>query len=218
MLLPHGFEGSGPEHSSARLERFLALAAEDNIQVVYPTTAAQYFHVLRRQVVRNWRKPLVIMTPKSLLRDARVASPMAELANGQFQNILPDSNAIAPKQVKRILLCSGKIYYDLEKQRTDSKRTDVAIIRIEQLYPLAEDALQAALAPYADGTPAFWVQEEPRNMGAWRSMRERFAAKLFERFPLDVICRPASASPATGSANAHKQEQQEVLAQAFAQK
>ncbi|MDB6015848.1 MAG: 2-oxoglutarate dehydrogenase, subunit [Pedosphaera sp.] len=213
LLLPHGFEGSGPEHSSARLERFLALAAEDNIQVVYPSTAAQYFHLLRRQVLRKWRKPLVVMTPKSLLRDPRVASTLAECATGQFQHILPDTTA--PDKIRRILLCTGKVYYDLEKQRTELKRDDVAIIRLEQLYPLANEKVQATLAPYREGTPAFWVQEEPMNMGAWRYIHSKFGENLFGRHPFKGIYRPASASPATGSANSHKQEQRELLAEAL---
>ncbi len=213
MLLPHGFEGSGPEHSSARLERFLALAAEDNIQVVCPTTAAQYFHLLRRQVARSWRKPLVIMTPKSLLRDPRVSSSLEEFASGAFQRIIADPLPAAEAQ--RVLLCTGKVYYDLEKQRRESKRLDVAIIRVEQLYPLQLDQLEGALAAYKSGTPVFWVQEEPENMGAWRYINTQFGESLRKRFPFECICRPASASPATGSANCHKQEQQELLAQAL---
>jgi 2-oxoglutarate dehydrogenase E1 component len=214
LLLPHGFEGSGPEHSSARLERFLALAAEHNIQVVYPTTAAQYFHVLRRQIVRNWRKPLVIMTPKSLLRDPRVASSLTEFAEGRFQRSIPDD--MPAEKVHRILLCTGKVYYDLLKQREDQKRDDVAIIRLEQLYPLENELMQSALARYRTGIPVIWVQEEPENMGAWRYLRAKFGETLWKRFPFAGIYRPASASPATGSANAHKQEQKELLAEALA--
>ncbi len=213
MLLPHGFEGSGPEHSSARLERFLALAAEDNIQVVCPTTAAQYFHVLRRQVVRPWRKPLVIMTPKSLLRDPRVASSLEDCARGTFQRIIRDP--LDPAEAQRILLCTGKIYHDLEKERRESKRLGVAIVRVEQLYPLQTEQIESALAAYPDGTPVFWVQEEPENMGAWRYMNTQFGDTVRKRFPFEGICRPPSASPATGSANCHKHEQRELLAQAL---
>lgn len=216
LLLPHGFEGQGPEHSSARLERFLALAAEDNIQVVYPTTAAQYFHVLRRQVLRKWRKPLVIMTPKSLLRHPGVVSSLDDCARGEFQRIIGDRGRRDPQRVSKILLCTGKVYYELEKQRDDLKRDDVAILRIEQLYPLKEELLQAALAAYRDGTRVLWVQEEPENMGAWRTLRSRFGEQLFGRFPFSGVSRPASASPATGSSNSHKQEQQKLLNQAFA--
>lgn len=215
MLLPHGFEGSGPEHSSARLERFLALAAEDNIQVVYPTTAAQYFHMLRRQVKRKWRKPLIVMTPKSLLRDPRVSSGLEELSGGTFQRIIPDT--LSPEKANRILLCSGKIYYELEKERADLKRTDVAIIRMEQLYPINLKGFESVLSNYPKGTPAFWVQEEPENMGAWRYLRAKFGETLFKKFPFSGVYRPASASPATGSTNSHKIEQKELLAEAFAE-
>ena len=215
MLLPHGFEGSGPEHSSARLERFLALAAEHNIQVVYPTTAAQFFHLLRRQVLRHWCKPLVVMTPKGLLRDPRVASNLDELAQGRFQRIIPDR--LPAGKVRRILLCTGKIYYELEKQRAELKREDTAIIRLEQLYPLDTEKLKSVLGSYRENTPAFWVQEEPENMGAWRYLRAQFGETLFKRFPFQGVFRPASASPATGSMNSHKLEQKELLAEAFAE-
>jgi 2-oxoglutarate dehydrogenase E1 component len=213
MLLPHGFEGAGPEHSSARLERFLSLAAEDNIQVVCPTTAAQYFHVLRRQVVRPWRKPLVIMTPKSLLRDPHVASPLDDLATGSFQRIISDP--LNPAETQRVLLCTGKIYHDLEKERRESKRLDVAIVRIEQLYPMQTERIESALAEYRDGTPVFWVQEEPENMGAWRYFNTQFGETVRKRFPFEGIFRPPSASPATGSANCHKHEQRELVAEAL---
>ncbi|MBV9865540.1 MAG: 2-oxoglutarate dehydrogenase E1 component [Abitibacteriaceae bacterium] len=215
LLLPHGFEGMGPEHSSARLERFLELAAEDNIQVVYPTTPAQYFHLLRRQVLRKWRKPLVVMSPKSLLRHLEAVSTLDELAQGAFQRIIPDVSHTDGKDIKRILLCTGKIYYELDKQRESLKRDDVAILRLEQLYPLSHQVLQSALAPYPDGTPVYWVQEEPENMGAWRYMRVQFGDKLFGRLPFAGVYRPASASPATGSASSHKKEQEQILAEAF---
>ena len=214
LLLPHGFEGQGPEHSSARVERFLAMAAEDNIQVVNPTTPAQLFHVLRRQVLRPWRKPLVVLTPKSLLRHPKVVSPLAELADGGFQRIIPDSQ---PRRagVKRVLLCSGKIYYDLEKAREQRARADVAILRVEQLCPLREEHLAAALAPYAVETPVFWVQEEPHNMGAWRYLLVKFGGRLLDKFPFAGITRPAAATPATGSHGSHEREQEEILERAF---
>ncbi|HEX4120834.1 MAG TPA: 2-oxoglutarate dehydrogenase E1 component [Verrucomicrobiae bacterium] len=215
LLLPHGFEGQGPEHSSARLERFLNLAALDNIQVVYPTTPAQYFHCLRRQVLRPWRKPLIVMTPKSLLREPRAVSTLQECAAGEFQRIIPDSLG-DPQKVRRVLLCAGKIYYDLAQQREALQRQDVAILRLEQLYPLDEHHLQSALAPYAGDTPVWWVQEEPENMGAWRYLRARFAETLFGRFPFGGIRRPPSPSPATGSARIHKKDQKYLVAQAFA--
>ncbi len=215
MLLPHGFEGSGPEHSSARLERFLMLCAEDNMQVMYPTTAAQYFHLLRRQVLRRWRKPLVMMAPKSLLRNQQVSSSLDELANGEFQRVIPDTEVDAQK-VQRVLLCSGKVYYDLISEREKLERFDVAIVRLEQLYPLSDEDLQAALAHYADGVHVVWVQEEPANMGAWQFLRVRFGSHLFGRSPFSGVTRPASASPATGSGSAHKLEQAELLKEAFA--
>jgi 2-oxoglutarate dehydrogenase E1 component len=216
LLLPHGLEGMGPEHSSARPERFLRQAAEDNIQVVYPTTPAQYFHLLRRQAVRRWRKPLIVMTPKSLLRHPGSVSTLDELANGSFHRILPDELPDkAAAGVKRVLLCSGKIYFELVEHREKSKRDDVAILRVEQLYPLADEALQSALAKYRDGTPVFWVQEEPENMGAWYDFRVRFADNLFGRLPFAGVSRPASASPAGGSSKAHKLEQAAVIAKAF---
>jgi 2-oxoglutarate dehydrogenase E1 component len=217
LLLPHGFEGGGPEHSSARLERFLWLAADDNIQVVYPTTPAQYFHCLRRQALRTWRKPLAIMTPKSLLRHANVVSSLDELAQGMFHRILPD-RTINAGSVKRILLCSGKVYYDLLEHREETKRDDVAILRIEQLYPLCLDGLEHDLRAYPEGTPAFLVQEEPANMGAWNFMRIQFGEQLFKRFPFAGIARPLSATPATGSAKRHKHEQTEIVQRAFGEK
>ncbi len=215
LLLPHGFEGNGPEHSSARIERFLELAAKDNIQVVNPTTPAQLFHVLRRQVLRVWRKPLVVVTPKSLLRHPKVVSTLEECATGGFQRVIPDAASLDPKAVRRVLLCSGKIYYELEQKRTELKRGDVAIVRLEQLYPLPREPLKAALADYADGTPVFCVQEEPENMGAWRFLRINFGERLFDRFPLSGIHRQSAASPATGSHSSHKMEQDKLLAAAF---
>jgi 2-oxoglutarate dehydrogenase E1 component len=214
MLLPHGFEGMGPEHSSARLERFLMLAAKDNIQVVQPTTPAQLFHCLRRQVLRVWRKPLVIMTPKSLLRHPACVSQLEEFVSGRFHRVLPDS-VLPPKDVRRILLCSGKVAFELEKRRQEMGRPDVAIVRIEQLYPLPRRSLEEALANYAPGTPAVWVQEEPENMGAWRFFRIHFGDKLLDRFPFSGVCRQSAASPATGSKKSHDLEQNELLAAAF---
>jgi 2-oxoglutarate dehydrogenase E1 component len=214
LLLPHGFEGMGPEHSSARLERFLTLAASDNMLIVNPTTPAQYFHMLRRQALWRWRKPLVVMTPKSLLRHPKVTSTLDELASGAFQPILADNRGQAT-QTKRVLMCSGKIYYELETEREQRGRSDIAILRLEQLYPLSDNLLTGALAAYSDGTPVVWVQEEPENMGAWRYLRCRFGETLCGRFPFSVSCRPASGSPATGSASSHKLEQKEIIMHAF---
>lgn len=214
LLLPHGFEGQGPEHSSARLERFLALGAQDNIQVVCPSTPAQYFHCLRRQILRRWRKPLVVMTPKSLLREPRAVSTLQQCASGKFERILADEQV--GKDVHRVLLCTGKIYYELLQQREAVKREDVAIIRLEQLYPFPEAGLHALLDSYPEGTQVLWVQEEPENMGAWRFLRSRFGECLFGKYPFGGIRRPASASPATGSGRIHKKDQKYLIAQAFA--
>lgn len=215
LLLPHGFEGQGPEHSSARMERFLALCAEDNIQVVQPTTPAQFFHVLRRQVVRPWRKPLVVFTPKSMLRHPHAVSPLDDLATGGFRRVLPDPVVTGGKNVRRVLLCTGKLYYELLARREELKKTDVAIVRLEQLYPFPAKDLKAALAGYRDGTNVVWVQEEPENMGAWRFMRVTCSMSLFDRFPLTGLARPESSSPATGSAKAHRIEQERLLVSAF---
>jgi 2-oxoglutarate dehydrogenase E1 component len=215
LLLPHGFEGAGPEHSSARLERFLNLGADMNWQIVYPTTPAQFFHALRRQVIRKWRKPLVVMTPKSMLRNPHCVSNLADLSSGTFKRVIPDNDAAAGK-IDGVLLCSGKIYWELLKEREDLGRHDVAILRIEQLYPTPMEPLRKALEQYPDGTPVYWVQEEPENQGAWRYLFCRFGADLFDRLPFSGVYRRASSSPATGSENAHKLEQKELLMQAFA--
>ncbi len=215
MLLPHGFEGQGPEHSSARIERFFSLTAEDNMQVVIPSTPAQLFHALRRQVVRAWRKPLVVITPKSLLRHPECISSLEDCASGKFERMLPDDGDRIDG-VKKILMCSGKVYYDLIAARREREREDVAILRVEQVYPLQPDDMEHILEPYADGIPLVWVQEEPENMGAWRRMRGKFGDQWFGRFPFTGVYRPASASPATGSSGSHKLEQKQLLEEAFA--
>ncbi|HKQ67810.1 MAG TPA: 2-oxoglutarate dehydrogenase E1 component [Polyangiaceae bacterium] len=212
LFLPHAYEGQGPEHSSARLERFMQQAAEDNIQVCNLTTSAQIFHVLRRQVLRPWRKPLIIMTPKGLLR--LPTSTIEEFTHGSFQRVIGDASGVEPADVRRILLCSGKVYYDLDKKRKELGATDVAIIRLEQLYPLS-DAIAKALAPYRDGTPLTWVQDEPWNMGAWYSLNARLPGLLDRRFPLNCVARAESASPATGSHASHDLEQSMLLEAAF---
>jgi len=214
LLLPHGFEGQGPEHSSARLERFLALAAEDNMQVVNLTTPAQIFHCLRRQVMRPYRKPLVVMSPKSLLRHPDASSTLEDLANGQFQRIIPDSE-IDPKQTRRVILCSGKVYYDLLAARRAAKKNDIAIVRIEQLYPLQAQHVLEVLAPYASGTDLVWVQEEPWNSGGWYFMNARLPGILQGRMPVRCVSRVESASPATGSNAAHKLEQERLVEEAL---
>ena len=210
MLLPHGFEGAGPEHCSARLERYLMLTAENNIQIAYPTTASQYFHLLRRQVRRNWRKPLIVMTPKSLLRDAFVASPLSEFESGYFQNVLSDPGVADHSRIKRVLLTTGKIGVDLIKERDKRELDNVAIIRMEQLYPVPEKELQDIMQTFGD-VEVCWVQEEPRNMGGCQFIRMRLGDRLFDKYPIRWITRPESASPSTGSKNAHKLEQQELI-------
>ena len=212
LLLPHGFEGQGPEHSSGRVERFLQLCAEDNLFVCNLTTPAQIFHALRRQVLRPLRKPLVIMTPKSFLRAKE--SVVNDLVHGSFQRVIPDV-AVDPKAVRKVLLCSGKVYWDLHAARAERKAMDVAIIRLEQLYPLSRSELDAALAPYANGTPLFWVQEDPWNMGAWYFLCARLPGMLGGRFPLGCVAREESASPATGSHASHKLEQSRLLDEAL---
>jgi 2-oxoglutarate dehydrogenase E1 component len=214
MLLPHGFEGGGPEHSSARLERFLCLAAEDNIQVVNLTTSAQIFHALRRQLKRAWRKPLVVMSPKSLFRDDAASTTIDELATGSFQRIIPDREVVG-KKAKRVICCSGKLYHELAAKRKADGREDVAIVRFEQLYPLRADEIQSVFSAYADGTDVVWAQEEPWNSGAWYFMNARLPAILEGRFPLRCVSRVESASPATGSMGAHKIEQAQLIDEAF---
>jgi 2-oxoglutarate dehydrogenase E1 component len=216
MLLPHGFEGQGPEHSSARLERFLLLCAEDNMQVVNLTTPSQLFHCLRRQVLRPWRKPLIVMSPKSLLRHRSAVSTLDELAEGQFQRIIPDVPSVDSSQVRRVLLCTGKFYYDLVERREKMKAWDIGILRVEQLYPLRPEELEARLAPYAPDVDLVWVQEEPWNMGAWYFMRARLPEILGQHVPLRCIARPESASPATGSSASHRLEQSLLLDEVFA--
>jgi 2-oxoglutarate dehydrogenase E1 component len=219
LLLPHGYEGAGPEHSSARLERFLELAAEDNIQVCYPTSAAQIFHLLRRQVVRPIRKPLVVMTPKSLLRLSEATSPWADFESGTFRRVIDEVDAaVDPKQVTRVLLCSGKVYFDLVKQRAATKRLTTAIVRLEQLYPLPEGELREALARYPKAAEVWWVQEEPKNAGAWRYLLEplmALTAELPKRPALRYVGRPESASPATGFLSSHQYEQKLLVEEAF---
>mgnify|MGYP001241720175 CR=1 FL=1 len=214
MLLPHGMEGHGPEHSSARLERFLTLAADENIQIANVTTPAQFFHLLRRQVLNSWRVPLVVMTPKSLLRHPLAVSTLDELATGGFQKVIADPDHTGPR-IKRVLLCTGKIYYELLEARKQQNREDVAIVRLEQLYPFPHEDLRRALESYPDGTPVVFVQEEPHNMGAWRYIKAICKHNLYDRLPLSGVTRPESASPATGSSAAHKLEQQTLIDKAL---
>jgi 2-oxoglutarate dehydrogenase E1 component len=211
LLLPHGYEGSGPEHSSARLERFLALAADRNIQIAVPSTPAQYFHLLRRQAKRRWRKPLVVMTPKSLLRHPQAVSTLEEFSpDNTFRTIMPGRVVPIANQLSRVLLCSGKMYYDLLAAGAGDQ-PDLALVRIEQLYPRPEKGLERAFADIPSVVPVFWVQEEPENMGAWPYWKQTFGDRLLGRFPLNGIARPRSASPATGSLTAHKRQQQSLV-------
>ncbi len=211
LLLPHGFEGAGPEHCSARVERFLTLSAEHNIQVTNPTTAAQYFHLLRRQVKRKWRKPLIVLTPKSLLREPLVMSALADFYDGRFQTVLTDSRTL-PTQPARILISSGKICIDLEKAREEGNREDVALIRLEQFYPFPVNEIRRALSEYPLDTPVCWVQEEPRNMGGWYFMKVKWDEfGLSADWPLTGVHRPESASPSTGSKKSHRMEQDELI-------
>jgi 2-oxoglutarate dehydrogenase E1 component len=214
LLLPHGYEGQGPEHSSARFERFLKQCAEDNIQVCQPTTPAQYFHLLRRQALWKWRKPLVVLTPKSLLRLPVARSPIEELTDGKFHRILGDHEITDAGKVKRVLLCTGKIYFDLVEERKRLSDAEIAIIRIEQLYPLKQADLIAALAVFANAKELVWVQDEPVNMGAAYYVYVRLLQIAGAR-SVDIVARAESASPATGSKKAHDLEQARILKQAF---
>jgi 2-oxoglutarate dehydrogenase E1 component len=211
LLLPHGYEGQGPEHSSARIERFMEQCADFNIQIVNCTTPANLFHVLRRQLKREFRKPLVVFSPKSLLRHPLVVSKLEDFTKGSFQEMIDDS-FVKPSDVKRVLFCSGKIYYDLlEKQQAD-KRKDVAIVRLEQLYPTPYQELEKIKEKYKNASEYIWVQEEPENMGAWP-----YFARKFRNFDLDlkVISRKESSSTATGYSKQHVAQQLYIIGKAF---
>jgi len=217
MLLPHGYEGQGPEHSSARPERFMNQCAEMNMEVCVPTTAAQVFHMLRRQAVRMQRKPLIVMSPKSLLRHKDAASPLEDLANGEFQRVIGEVDALDPKKVKRVVACSGKVYYDLLAARRERKITDIAIIRIEQLYPFPRESLQAELAKYPKAMEIVWCQEEPRNQGAWYwiASRHHLDSAIGEKRRLLLVSRPASPSPAVGYLAKHNEQQKALVESAL---
>jgi 2-oxoglutarate dehydrogenase E1 component len=221
LLLPHGYEGQGPEHSSARLERFLQLCAQKNMQVCVPTTPAQVFHMLRRQMLRPLRKPLIVMTPKSLLRHKEAISTLDELANGSFQTVIGETDALTPKQVKRLILCSGKVYYDLRARRRDKKFDDAAIVRLEQLYPFPEEKLAEVIAPYTNLETVVWCQEEPQNMGAWYSSQHHMLNVIWKHNTNLVLAyagREASASPAAGYGALHNRELEQFLKDAFESK
>ncbi|MDH4401090.1 MAG: 2-oxoglutarate dehydrogenase E1 component [Burkholderiaceae bacterium] len=216
LMLPHGYEGQGPEHSSARIERFLQLCADNNIQVVQPTTASQIFHLLRRQMVRKFRKPLVILTPKSLLRNKDAGSALKDLSSGRFQPIIPELDAqIKAASVKRVLVCSGKVYYDLVHGRADRKDDSVAIIRVEQLYPFAHKTFEAELRKYPKATEVVWVQDEPQNQGPWFYVQHHLYQNMSDGQKLGYAGRPASASPAVGYLAKHQEQQKALVDQAF---
>jgi 2-oxoglutarate dehydrogenase E1 component len=212
LLLPHGYEGQGPEHSSARLERFLVLCAEDNMQVTQPTTAAQYFHLLRRQLHRQVRKPLIVLTPKGLLRAKSAMSRAEEFTQGCFQEVIRDG---AVDTAKRVILCNGRVAFDLIGRR-DEHEHPAAVVRVEQLYPFPDQQIREVIESYGDGVEeVMWVQDEPDNMGAWPFMHQRLHRLLRDDFQLRHVSRFESASPATGSGTIHEQEQAQLLDRAF---
>ena len=218
LLLPHGYEGQGPEHSSARLERFLQLSAEHNIQVCVPTTPSQVFHMLRRQVKRPLRKPLVAITPKSLLRHKEATSGLDDLTQGTFQTVLPEKEPPEPKKTRRLIMCSGKVFFDLLEKKKADERDDVMIIRLEQLYPFPAEDLDEILKPYTKLTHVVWCQEEPMNQGAWYPSQHHMRQALHRHNPklyLQYSGRDASAAPACGHLAVHIEEQKKLVNDAF---
>ncbi len=218
LMLPHGYEGQGPEHSSARLERFMQLAADTNMQIVQPTTASQIFHILRRQVIRNLRKPLIIFTPKSLLRNKDATSSLSDFTKGGFQTVIPESNEAVIKKadkVKRVICCSGKVYYDLVKKREERGDDDVAILRIEQLYPFPHKVFGAELKKFPNATDIVWCQDEPQNQGAWFFVQHYIHENMLDGQKLGYAGRAASASPAVGYAHLHQEQQKTLIEAAF---
>ncbi len=217
MLLPHGYEGQGPEHSSARIERFMTLCAEMNMEVCQPTTPAQIFHLLRRQGVRNQRKPLIVFSPKSLLRHKDATSTLDELSKGEFQRVIGETDKLDAKKVTRVIFCSGKVYYDLVAARREQKLNHIAIARLEQLYPFPEESFKAEIAKYPKATEIVWVQDEPRNQGAWYwiASRQHLARSLSDKQHLLLVSRPASASPAVGYLAKHNAQQKALIESAL---
>jgi 2-oxoglutarate dehydrogenase E1 component len=215
LMLPHGYEGQGPEHSSARVERFMQLAADTNMQIVQPTTASQIFHVLRRQMVRNLRKPLIIFTPKSLLRHKDATSPVSEFTKGGFQTIIPESKDIKADKVKRVVVCSGKVYYDLSKKREDNGHEDTALLRLEQLYPFPHKVFAAELKKYPNASEVLWCQDEPQNQGAWFFVQHYLFENMATGQKLGYSGRAASASPAVGYSHLHQDQQKALVDGAF---
>jgi 2-oxoglutarate dehydrogenase E1 component len=215
MNLPHGYEGQGPEHSSARLERFLQLCAEDNMQVMNVTTPAQYYHMLRRQTLQEKKRPAILMTPKSLLRHPMATSSRDDLADGKFQPFIIDNDFTDAKKLKRLVICSGKVYYDLLKYRQQNEIDDVAIARLEQFYPFADDEIQEQLKDFKNIKDIVWCQEEPKNMGAWNFVAPRFMELLQDGQKLTYAGRQASASPAAGQKKIHQAEQDKLVEDAM---
>jgi 2-oxoglutarate dehydrogenase E1 component len=215
MLLPHGYEGQGPEHSSARLERYLQLCAEDHMQVVVPSTPAQCFHMIRRQMIRPLRRPLIVMTPKSLLRHRLAVSSLEDLSEGGFQPVIDEIDNLTASKVKRLVLCSGKVYYDLLEKRREEELSDVAIVRLEQLYPFPYDEMRTVMEKYSKATQVVWCQEEPRNQGAWRAIRHRIERVLGKKQEIEYAGRAPSASPAVGYASLHLQQQAQLVQEAL---
>jgi 2-oxoglutarate dehydrogenase E1 component len=215
MLLPHGYEGQGPEHSSARLERYLQLCAENNLQVCYPTTPAQYFHLLRRQVQPGMDRPLIVMTPKSLLRLPAASSTVEDLTTGGYYPVIDDPDNLEGESVERVVLCSGKLFYDLHEARKKTEEKRVALVRLEQFYPFPLDGIREVLKRYPNARQLVWAQEEPRNMGGWTFMEERLMNLLSSCERPQYVGRSASASPATGSYSIHQTEQLEIITKAL---
>jgi len=216
LMLPHGYEGQGPEHSSARVERFMQLAADTNMGIVQPTTASQIFHVIRRQMVRDLRKPLVIFTPKSLLRNKEATSPLSEFTKSGFQTVIGEVKELKADKVKRVIACSGKVYYDLVKRREEKGSDDVAVVRVEQLYPFPHKAFAAELKKYPNATDVVWCQDEPQNQGAWFFIQHNIHENMHEGQKLGYAGRAASASPAVGYAHLHQDQQKALIDAAFA--
>jgi 2-oxoglutarate dehydrogenase E1 component len=216
LMLPHGYEGQGPEHSSARIERFLQLCADNNIQVAQPTSGAQIFHLLRRQMIRQFRKPLVIFTPKSLLRNKDASTPLSSLSSGRFRPVIGEvDKTINDEKVKRVLVCSGKAYYDLVHARSAREADHVAIVRIEQLYPFAHKTFETELRRYSKATEVVWVQDEPQNQGPWYYVEHHLFENLEKGQKLAYAGRAASASPAAGYMSTHIEQQKAFIEQAF---
>jgi 2-oxoglutarate dehydrogenase E1 component len=218
MLLPHGYEGQGPEHSSARLERYMQLCAEYNIQVCVPSNAAQIFHLLRRQMLRPFRKPLIVMTPKSLLRHKDAASPLKDFSEGTFQTVIGEVENIDPAKVRRVVVCSGKVYYDLASARRERQLLDIAVLRLEQLYPFPHQRFEEMIARYPAAQEIVWCQEEPGNQGAWHRVQHYLLRHMRADQILSYALRPSSSSPAVGYAALHVEQQKALVAAAFRDK